>query len=462
MVKYNELFKNSYSISKTFIKKIKNLLGIIAIMILSLFKRNHYFNTYNNKNNKIDILFISHFLNKSQIQNKEDFYFGNIPSQLTEKNYTSLIALINQSGSECDYISSKWKDNNKVPRIILSKTIGFVNEFKILLRLIKESKRLKIEINKENNKFQKKVLSMASNECLSNRSMINLRIAFQIKILVKKFNPKYLIITHEGHSFERIIFSYAREANKEIKCIGYQHANVFRLQHAICRNLKFQYNPDAVFTSGINGKSKLKKSKKLNKIFIEMIGSNRSFNRNYIKYKKNKNITSQKQTCLVIPEGLLSECFILFDFSLNCAKLFPNIKFIWRLHPGIDFDIHIKNKYHNKLPRNIIISKQTLEKDFSSSNWALYRGTTTIIQALISGIKPIYLKIPFEINIDPLHKLKNWHAVTSDANDFGNIINNFNLSKKWKYKNWNIAKKYCCNFYEPLNINKLTRIINKI
>ena len=92
----------------------------------------------------------------------------------------------------------------------------------------------------------------------------------------------------------------------------------------------------------------------------------------------------------------------------------------------------------------------------------MYRGTTTIIQALISGIKPIYLKIPFEINIDPLHKLKNWHAVTSDANDFGNIINNFNLSKKWKYKNWNIAKKYCCNFYEPLNINKLTRIINKI
>ena len=109
----------------------------------------------------------------------------------------------------------------------------------------------------------------------------------------------------------------------------------------------------------------------------------------------------------------------------------------------------------------MVLSKRTLKEDFIRCDWALYRGTTTIIQALLLGLRPIYLKLPGEINIDPLQKLQSWHTSVDNIYDFKKIILN-NDSKKWTNKKWIISKNYCINFFKPFNIKKIHQIVKSI
>ena len=45
-----------------------------------------------------------------------------------------------------------------------------------------------------------------------------------------------------------------------------------------------------------------------------------------------------RNSFLVIPEGIYSECESLFKFSLILARRFQEYNFIWRVHPVIDFN----------------------------------------------------------------------------------------------------------------------------
>ena len=65
-----------------------------------------------------------------------------------------------------------------------------------------------------------------------------------------------------------------------------------------------------------------------------------------IKKDKIKGFRNTGSSCLIVPEGFVDECIILFEFSLKCALINPNITFIWRLHPLISFE---KLKKNNKL-----------------------------------------------------------------------------------------------------------------
>tara|TARA_Y100001970_G_scaffold23488_1_gene27650 strand:+ start:31116 stop:32630 length:1515 start_codon:yes stop_codon:yes gene_type:complete len=449
--RYSNLFdkKNNFSL---FYNRIKNLVLVKLFLLNSLIKKNKFDDNLSITNKKIDILFVSHLLNHSQIGSEKDFYFGNIPNDLKKNGYNSLISLINHSGREVDYLSEQWSSRSKIPRIILSKSLDFLNEIKIIINVSKESLRLFLFSKKQDSKLKKNLFIKSSQECLSHRSIINLRISFQIKKIISKYNPKILIITHEGHSYERLIFFEARKYNKDIKCIGYQHAIIFKFQHAICRNLKQNYNPDVILTSGKIGYNKLIKINDLKKVSIRLLGSNKSTNK-IIKNKINNK-------CLVIPEGILEECFLLFEFSIQCALKNPDSEFIWRLHPGIKFSSIKKKIDFDKLPNNITISNNNLNVDLKECTWALYRGTTTIIEGVYSGLRPIYLELPNEINIDPLIELKLWHESISNSISFKKIIKNSN-SNKWSKKNWLKATKYCNNFFDPLNMKVLIKTLKE-
>ena len=77
-----------------------------------------------------------------------------------------------------------------------------------------------------------------------------MRTAAQVRTIIEHTKPKLLLITHEGHAWERLVFHSARQVNKNIHCIGYTHAPIFERQHAVKRPLGNEYNPDHILTSG--------------------------------------------------------------------------------------------------------------------------------------------------------------------------------------------------------------------
>ena len=66
---------------------------------------------------------------------------------------------------------------------------------------------------------------------------------------------------------------------------------------------------------------------------------------------------------------------------------------------------YIKNKLI--IPKNLIISKNSFDKDLEKSKYVIYRGSAAAIQALSLNKIIIYLNFINELNIDPLYMLKN-------------------------------------------------------
>lgn len=407
---------------------------------------------------QIDVLFVSHLLNASHAGQADDFYFSALPNVLVAQGCSVVIALINHSDQPSAILANKWREST-VPRVVLSDSLGILEEVALYRRLKKESFRLKKLEKKETASLFRRILVRASQEALSGGSRRTLRMAQQIGTLVAKLKPKAIVVTYEGHAWERIVFAAARSTIPEVRCIGYQHSALFRLQHAIQRKLAHGYNPDQILTSGILGKKKLEQAPDLKGIPISVLGSNRGImaGAHDLEPTPRPRILgySDRRACLVLPEGIASECHLLFEFSLACAQVCPDIEFVWRLHPAITFEsLVIQNTKLRNLPRNVVLSRENLEVDIARCCWALYRGTTSIVQAVGAGVRPFYLQVPGEMSIDPLYELGAWHTSVAKIDDLKRAIEADKTNPQSKDEPaFVLAEQYCRDFFMPLNMD---------
>ena len=470
LTNYADLFENTSYIkafSHRLLRNIRNVAVLFRQIGKAFVSDGHPWHETIELPEQIDVLFVSHLLNASYIGKADDFYFGKLPNELAAQGYSTAIALIKHFDEPNISLMERWK-NSGVPRIIISDTIRLSDEIDLHRRLKKESRLLKIMAQKISGLLQR-VLIRAAQEALSNSSLTTLRMAKQIAILTAKLQPKVIMITHEGHAWERVTFAAARTSVPAVQCVGYQHAALFRLQHAIRRNLSKQYNPDQIFTAGMVSKVQLERTPALKGIMISVLGSSRApeisvttkINNAHIN-RKSKKINNP--TCLILPEGTISESNLLFVFSLACAKMFPKIQFIWRLHPLISYRYLIKNNSKlNVLPDNIVLSHGTLAEDFAKSYWTLYRGTTTVVQAVMAGLRPIYLQLPGELLIDPLYELEVWRTRVKNVAEFQQTIyQHINTIEELSEPDLQVAQRYCKSFYLPSDVRVLTRLIPRI
>jgi len=406
----------------------------------------------------LDILIVSHLINSGTAGNEVDFYFGHLPEILSKDDRSVGVVLLNHTRETSEKLAKKWAGST-TPRIVLGRSLSFISEVRLLKSLWSESRRLRRNTNKEAERLRRAVFARASDEAFSGDARTTLRMAHQFRALLKEYKPQAIISTFEGHAWERMLFWAAREVNPNIKRIAYQHAALFRYQHGIRRMLQPKYNPDYIFTSGSVARTQLQKSTKLpGTPPVYVLGSPRASGDQGTREAKNQYHPGQesRKSCLVIPEGIESECNLLFEFSIECAKENPEIHFIWRLHPIITFNsLAARNPKLSDLPSNIEISKASLEKDISRSRWALYRGTTAVVQAVMGGLQPIYYSLG-EMTLDPLYELSVWRKSVSNVDGFSRIVNIDPYSDEHSRK---IAQDYCSGFYEPIDTEELEKIL---
>lgn len=365
---------------------------------------------------RCDVLMVSHLVNESFPRQEGDFYYGKVAGELAGQGISTTIALINYTEEPPATLARSWRQT-KIPRVILAPVLGFAAEWSLYRRARAEVGRLRRAFAGQTDNLNRRVMSRAILEAASGGAVSALRVGEQIKALVARLQARAIVVTYEGHSWERIAFAAARAVSPQIRCIGYQHAALFNLQHAVQRRLGDNYNPDVILTSGPVSQARLQKNPQLHDVYIKALGSNRSFARQPTRVWRRG--SGEKCVCLVLPEGMISECKLLFGFALECAKLIPGIEFIWRLHPNMNYEALIReNPSFGELPPNIILSRHTLAEDIASSHWALYRGSTAIVQAAVSGVLPVYLHQDNEIPIDTLYEIQDLHARVLVPNDF--------------------------------------------
>jgi hypothetical protein len=424
-------------------------------LIRSIGFKSHCFSFSGSTPPHIDVLFISHYLNVSQSGKVDDFYFGGVPEVLSSRGYKVAIALINHSAEHERDIAYSWTNSNTF-RIVLHKSLGFLSNLRLFVISFEEFLDLLFCRPKMNDKISKSIYSRAVVESISGGTRNTLRIYEQIKALNILVKPRVILATYEGHAWERLAFLAAREVNPCITCVGYQHAALFRLQHSIKRSIKANLDPDIILTSGLISKQQFEEVVQLKNTPVIVLGSNRSFNLNQLKKDSVLQVTD---ACLVLPEGELSECNILFEYSLKCARRHPDVNFIWRLHPLITFDTLIKNNpIFAHLPSNITLSTSSLEEDISRCKYSLYRGSTAIVQAIGAGIRPIYLEISGEMTIDPLYSINSFKSKVLTIEDFSNILMRKNMDSLIK-KDQEDLIAFCHQFFIKFDPKIIVRIL---
>lgn len=460
--RYEDIFQKP-GWTKRIKKRIKSSIIYTGIWLRQVYRAisrgKHPWNSNDRLSESIDCLFISHVVNPSYLENPDDFYFATIPGELAKKNYKVLVGYLHNLGPFNKNIK------NRTVRSVFSKlyftdTLSLNKELTIRKSLRKEAGILKQSARETTDLLLKQIYTRASREILSGEAQASLRIFEQVKELVTRVNPKTIIIPYEGHAYERICFAAARSVNPKITCISYQHTGIFRLSNAIRQTLAEQYNPNIILAPGNETKEELRKLPAFTNIRIEVLGSIRGTIGVHVTGIRSER---KQQACLVMPEGIMPECLLLFKFSVQCAYLRPDINFIWRLHPSVTFDeILSQDKIFAHLPSNIIFSSDTLENDIEACNWVLYRGTTAILKAISAGLRPFYLQIPNELTIDPLHKLNKWRVNITKPEELINwMTHDINTDFIDFPENLPIAMAICDERFSKLDIDVLDNILKE-
>lgn len=397
-----------------------------------------------------DVLIVSHLVSSQQFSSDSDLYFGNLCSELEKNGYRVITAMVDHLPGSQRVLGMAHFPSLKPNHVILTTSMSFCLEFRNFCGVVKESVGLLWKATTEPQIFDRAVTLMGALEVFGSGARAALRLGDQVSYLVSKFRPKVLLTTYEGHPWERLVIKRARMAYPDICCATYQHGNLFRLQHSLRRSLGKEYDPDAIFCSGEVARLDLYSTLRIPDIPIFNLGSHRvsPVQHGYIRHDYS---ATRSQTCLVIPDGIASEIFRLFDFAINCALISNNVRYIFRLHPANSFqDLVKKNPSWRNLPPNVCLSTASLEEDVGDSAWVLYRGSSAVISAVLGGANPIYLSNFDEMTIDPLYKLNDERLIVSQENQLVGIVSDKNsIVQRETFRD--SLEQYCRDVYSAWN-----------
>ena len=393
-----------------------------------------------------DIVFVTHLLDDSHLNLSTDFYYGDLAESLSHKGFSVVSLCINHTKSPHKALSKLPKISNH-QRIILP--VGRDSLFLLLNSLCWSlTSSVQLLSHLVDCRTYRQVLGVlfACANTFSRATRLSYFLRFYLNQLLYP-STKALVSTYEGFAWERTVFRTSHDFNSSILTFGYMHAHFFKDQHSAFRSLGHLYDPKYILTAGSTSREYLLNKLGLPESRVYELGSPRSISKGADSVYESSH--SAYPTILVLPEGIMEECLLLFEFSLRCALDNPTFIFRWRTHPLISIDSVVKKiQSQLKLPPNIIVSKSSFGSDISASQYCLYRGSTAVLTAASSGVIPIYYKVSDFPDTDPLFCLSSHRPSVTNTSLFSEAL-------QWNH--WTShSTKLCQQLYTPLNSNFFT------
>lgn len=353
----------------------------------------------------VDVLFVSHLLNPAQAAAPDDFYFGSLPRDLEQLGIRTHTALIDHTAHTAAPSPSVAAGREVLPQVLPGG-----QEHELARRAAAVSGYLRSSATPD--AAHTRLRQVAAWYAQGPEARTVLRISEQVGALTRQLTPRLVITTHEGHAWERMLFRAARRAHAGVCVVGYHATALFALQHALTRSLTPDVSPDVILTAGRVTADALAARPGLAGIPVRCVGSNRRFE--LAAFDR----SAVPPAVVVVPEGYLSECRILFSAAIRAARLQPEIRWFLRLHPQMAFDeLRADLQADGGVPSNVVLSTRPLAEDFADASWALYRGSSAAIQAMGAGLRPIYYQADEPLTIDPMSQYAPWrvHVTTPEA-----------------------------------------------
>ena len=403
------------------------------------------------KSRAADVIIISWLVNVDHLERKDDFYFGNLQSVLADRGISSLLVLRNQTGYPTSSLSEQGKREGPCSRMLLPDVMKFTEELGFIRRCLRARRQLRQAEVEASSLIDRQVAREARKLVVSSAAVANMRLHEQVTDLCRQFRPSVVITLYEGHAWERCVWHAARIWSDSVLCVGYQHTILRKHSHAIKRSLGSdkRYDPDLILTVGDVTRGILEASRDLRDVRVLTFGTHRRNTK--IAANDKPHLSS---TFLVLPEGIESECIFLFDFALECARRLPSARFIFRNHPVLPFErIDSKLGGVRSLLSNVEISRNTpIEQDFARAGYILYRGSSTVLYGILSGLKPFYVNRDGEMSIDPLEGMTGWREHVRSVED---LVEKYACHQggtgESNTEEWQRARMFCDSYLKPLN-----------
>jgi hypothetical protein len=395
-----------------------------------------------------DVLWVSHLLNESQIGAADDFYFGRLPELLQADGLPGCVVMMNATTLESAGLAARWPAD-MAPRVFLAHARSPRQEWSVRRRQALESRRLRALAATGRDGVERRICERAAVLALSSSSIAAMRFYHHMRDLVARLRPKAIVLTYEGHAWERLAFAAARRAAPGIRCIGYHHSIVFPRQHAALRLLGAPYDPDVILTAGDIAADKYRSALPSGKARVATLGIHR---RQQVTAAMATSAGDRRECCLVMPDGIVSEVARLCDFSIAAATAAPHLRFLIRLHPVVSLE-GLKNQFprFRTLPPNVAFSAERIEVDFARSRWALYRGSNAAVYAVIAGLRPFYVDRPGELRFDSLNDLKIWKKVIQSPRELVAQAEQDANGTADDMSDAAAAADYCSRYFMPTN-----------
>lgn len=427
---------NKKRILRTIFKVPYFIIKIISYFVGSLFyvKQLKHFEATKYKS---DTLFISHATN-SNIEAEKDLFFGDLLKLFDKKscailylNHTRrkhskiLMLLRNKQLSQNVFLMPKFLHPLEIVEYLGAITELLINHLK-LAKTYKGIDNAKTEILIES------IPWIFSRETYNNYNLVRRGVELQ-----KKHEIKQSFLTFEGYNYEELLANEFIIKDNNINLYFYQHSPLTKAHIGIQLFLKNFHTKVCILTTGpAYSKFLLGLSSKSE---IICVGSTKVT-------KPIKKFETDELSILMAPEGSTIQTIKFLIFTLQIARAFPNVTFIFRLHPNVVLTRSAR-KFILSLESldNAEVSRESLMRDISRTKATMYTGSVVAIEALNSKNLPIFVNFQDNLELDVFSIGNIVHPTVSVLNfkeEFSLILKSIDVSNRRNFESEILYQKF--------------------
>lgn len=391
---------------------------------------------------------------------ENDFYFGDLASQLFQRRKRFLLLSGNGTGKRWSAFANEIRRLDSPYRLF---DLSFISPFRVFQMIALQWATSFYLYGRSffGAGLTRQVLKRASQDALSSQTLMAGLYYWLGKNTVRFWNPKHSILLYEGHSWERCFIRGIKTENPRAHIIGYQHTTLLNRALELRKPewLAPEFSPpETILTVGDITKSILESAMPESPAAISF-GTFR-----YAKEGPSVPPFPSRKTVLVAPEGIDSEIRMLFGVAVRTAIQIPDYRWILRCHPVFSIREILKKMGMKRLPENVTTSaERNIEADFERSSVLLYRGSSSVLHALRKGLKPFYWHLPGGEVIDPLVDLDVFREkVESEASLIMRLQQYANEEINSHLPDWKKSLAYAESYIMPVNPDSMERLMELV
>lgn len=390
-----------------------------------------------------------------------DFYYGDLQKRLEERGVRMLLLCGDPEGKGWRAFPSPNVSTAVSPQLPELCLVPLFAPFQMAFKQLRASVRLFRIAAMARDPLIRRVTIRASHDSLS-RHILPIGFYYWIGMAaVGAWHPKAFVTLYEGHGWEQCVWWGVKTADFTCQTVGYQHTILLRHNLALLRSKDDSpySRPDVALCSGLRTLEMLRPSHRRSTLIP--FGTFRHSTEPH----SIQTPCPQRRTVLVVPEHFPEEEKLLFNSALQAARLLPQYRFILRCHPVVSFEKIRKYLEHDPevFPNVEVSLDRSICDDFERSSVILYRGSSSVLYAVLHGLKPVYLHDDGHHEVDSLFELRGWRVRACSIPELEQVLRRYaETDVEAAAEAWQEAVDYVNTYTIPVDRSSVDRFLSVI